>query len=108
MINCLRKILLFIPLLLLALIWLSVVLGIDFIPDDIFRDDTFEYSGDGKKPSGLISMEWFYTTYFITLIVGFLIGSIYTAYKKYWVWFGAYIILGGLPVMLFLLGTIFG
>ena len=108
MTNYLRKILIFIPLFLLALIWLSAVFGIEFIPDGFLRDDTFEYSGDGKKPSGLISMGWFYTTYFITLIVGLLIGSIYTAYKKYWVWFGAYMILGGLPIMLFFLGAIIG
>lgn len=51
----LRYILLVIPLIFLGLARFGVVFGIDLIPDVFLRDDTFEYSGDGQKPTGLVS-----------------------------------------------------
>ena len=89
-----RYVLLFIPLFFLGLAWLGVIFGIDPIPDGFLRDDTFEYSGDGKKPTGLVSQNLFDSISIVAMFPGFFIGSIYTAYKKLWWWFGAYMILG--------------
>ena len=48
----------------------------------------------------------------ILLIIGaplsFIFGIIYTAYNKLWLWFLGYMILGGLPLILFFLGAIIG
>ena len=86
--------LLLIPLIFFVLVWFGVVFGIDIIPDGVLYDDTVEYTGDGLKPSGLIPTSLFNFFGIIAMIPGFFIGSIYTAYKKLWWWFGAYMILG--------------
>ncbi|MDN3609563.1 hypothetical protein ACFFUP_05635 [Vibrio ostreicida] len=89
-----RYSLLLIPLFFLGLTWLGVVFGIDPIPDGFLRDDTYEYSGDGKKPTGLISQNLFDSISIVAMIPGFFIGSIYTVYKRLWWWFGGYMVLG--------------
>ncbi|KJY87794.1 hypothetical protein TW84_16065 [Vibrio neptunius] len=103
-----RYILLAIPLLFLGLAWFGVVFGIDLIPDGFLHDDTFEYSGDGKKPTGFISQSWFDSVSIVAMVPGFFIGSIYTAYKKLWWWFGAYMLIGGLPVGIFSIAVYLG
>lgn len=90
-----RYVFLAIPLFFLGLAWLGVVFGIDLIPDGFLRDDTFEYSGDGKKPTGLVSQNLFDSVSIVAMGPGFFGGLIYTAYKRFWWWFVAYMILGG-------------
>ncbi|MFA0553997.1 hypothetical protein AB4538_24460 [Vibrio lentus] len=99
-----RYFLLFIPLFFLGLTWLGVVFGIDPIPDGFLRDDTYEYSGDGQKESGLISLSLVNTITFIAIGPGSIICLIYTAYKKLWWWFTAYMILAGFPISIFMFG----
>ncbi|PSU86617.1 hypothetical protein C0W35_22170 [Photobacterium kishitanii] len=89
-----RNILLLIPLFFLGLSWFGVVFGIDLIPEGLLRDDTFVYSGDGLKPTGLISQSLFNFISIIAMIPGFFIGAAYTAYKNLKWWFCAYIVLG--------------
>ncbi len=106
MMIILRYVLLFFPLLWFLYLWLTIAFGIDTHIDGLFYD-SFPHPEDppsiGLLPSSLIPF-----LMFIGTPVMFIIGSIYTAYKKYWVWFGTYMILGGLPVMLFFLGVIIG
>ncbi len=106
--NHLRNFLLFIPLLFWGMLWLNVIVGIDLMPDGFFRDDWTEYSGYGPKPTGLVSLSWFMFIALTMMILGFFINSIYTAYKKLWWWFGAYMLLGGLPIGFFWILTIIG
>ncbi|MDO6707521.1 hypothetical protein [Photobacterium sp. 1_MG-2023] len=96
-----RYSLLLIPLCFFVLLWLGVVFGVDIVPDGVLYDDTVEYTGDGIKPSGLIPTSLFDLFGVIAMIPGFFIGSIYTANKKLWWWFGAYMLIGGLPVGIF-------
>ena len=102
MIKMLRYFLLCTPLLLSALIWLDVFWDVSCIPDGLLKDDTIEYNGDGREPSGLISLIYFYVIYLIVMIVGSLVGSIYTVYKKLWWWFAIYMLLFGFPANIFL------
>lgn len=102
--TLLRNILLFIPLFFLVLTWLGVVFGIKLIPEGLILDDTYEYTGDGKKETGLISLSWLNAIAFIAMIPGSFFCSIYTAYKKLWWWFAAYIVLAGIPLYIFALG----
>ncbi|MDN3610450.1 hypothetical protein ACFFUP_01950 [Vibrio ostreicida] len=103
-----RCVFLAIPLFFLGLAWLGVILGIDLIPDGFLRDDTFEYSGDGKKPTGLVSQSWFNSISLVAMVPGFFVGFIYTVYKKLWRWFWAYMIIGGLPVGIFSIAVYLG
>ena len=100
----LRYVLLFIPLFFFGLWWLGVDFGIDPIPEGLLRNDTYEYSGDGGKDTGLISQNLVNFIVIVAMLPGSFIGSIYTAYKKLWWWFAAYMILAGFPLSLFMFG----
>ena len=88
-----RNFLLTIPFLWVLFIWLGpiVYLYLGYYDDFVF-DDTADYYGDGKKPSGFMSIGIYF---FINLIYwpSLFINAIYTAYKKLWWWFGAYVLL---------------
>ncbi len=45
---------------------------------------------------------------FFGVPLSFFVGSIYTAYKKLWRWFWAYMIIGGLPVGIFSIAVYLG
>ena len=84
---------LLIPLFFLILMWSGVVANMSFMPDNFLRDDTFDYSGDGLEPTGLISESLFNLINFIAIIPGFFMGLTYAAYKKLWWWLASYILL---------------
>ena len=101
-----RYTLLLIPLFFWVLMWLGVVFGIDLLPDGLLRDDTYEYSGDGAKPTGLISQSWFNFVCLLAIIPGSFLCMIYTAFKRMWRWLAVYIMLAGLPIVGFIIGGI--
>ncbi|MBP3155250.1 hypothetical protein [Aliivibrio fischeri] len=97
MMKVVKFILLFIPLYWYVLLWDGFVFKIG-IPEPPIGNDVPSW-----VESWLVPLFWFVGT-----PLSFFIGSAYAFRKKYWVWFGAYMILGGLPVMLFFLGAIIG
>ncbi|WP_425628114.1 hypothetical protein [Vibrio neptunius] len=103
-----RYSLLLIPLFFFVLLWFGVVFNVDMLPNGVLYDDTVEYTGDGLKPSGLIPNSLFNFLGIIAMVPGFFIGSIYTVYKKLWWWFGAYMLIGGLPVGIFSIAVYLG
>lgn len=93
MIKYLRTILLILPLYSYILIWDSMVFHVG-VPS---ISNGYNYPAWFEDVVGPILM-------FLGLPLSFFIGSIYTAYKKLWWWFAAYIVLAGIPLCIFTLG----
>ncbi|MEF1257163.1 hypothetical protein [Vibrio sp. M260112] len=91
MIKYIRFVLLLMPLYLYILIWDSMVFHLG-VPR--FNYNAPSWIEDVVGPIAL----------FVGLPLSFFIGSIYTAYKKLWWWFAAYMILAGFPLSLFIFG----
>ncbi len=83
MMRIVKFILLFIPLYWYVLLWDSLVFHID-IPTLNIGDNYPAWVEDVIGPIFL----------FFGIPLSIFIGSVYTFRKKYWVWFGAYMILG--------------
>lgn len=81
-----------IPLLWFFHVWLSMFFGIDLISSWLFYDSN--PSLNDPPPQGLISDSFMPILYLCTPIF-FFVGTVYTAYKRLWWWFGAYIGFGG-------------
>ncbi|MUJ21978.1 hypothetical protein [Aliivibrio fischeri] len=92
-----RYFLLLVPLLCFFQIWCSLVF-------DIELPISFPYFFLGGDNPGLMDAIWT----IIIIIFSFFIGSIYTARKKLWGWFTCYMLLGGVPIIIFLFGFIIG
>ncbi|MUK94281.1 hypothetical protein GNP80_17800 [Aliivibrio fischeri] len=90
--KIIKRILLLFPLYWFVLLWCWHVFNIP-IDFGIIYDD--EYDGYGPKPLGLIPNSLALFFLFIGTPLMFFVGSIYSAYKKLWWWFGAYMVLGG-------------
>ncbi|QUJ69102.1 hypothetical protein KDD30_07920 [Photobacterium sp. GJ3] len=93
------RFLLAIPLLWFAFLWLYFVVDIDLTPSWLFYNAARrpeEPPAEGLLPDDIFPLLFF----FISPIL-FFIGSIYTAYKKLWWWFGVYMLIGGLPFGIF-------
>ncbi len=95
MMRIVKFILLFIPLYWYLLLWDSLVFHID-IPRLSIGDDYPAWVEDIIGPIFL----------FLGLPLSLLIGSVYTFLKKYWRWFTCYMLLGGVPIIIFLFGVI--
>lgn len=87
--SLIGKVFLIFPLLCYVHIWLVFVFNINIIPDWLFYDPQSIAPTKGLLPDDLIPV-----LFFIGTPVSFFVGSIYTAYKQLWWWFGAYMILG--------------
>ena len=94
----LRYVLLFIPVLWFLSLWLTIVFHVDLHIDGLFYEPS-PYSGY-PPPIGLFPIVFLPILTFIGTPIMFFIGSIYTAYKKLWWWFAAYMILAGFPLSL--------
>ncbi|CAM3529030.1 hypothetical protein VA7868_02261 [Vibrio aerogenes CECT 7868] len=98
-----KNLILILPLIWFVYVWCHFIFGIDLglivdVADN--PDNTPANSSGGIIPIGLALFMLFLGT-----PVSFLAGSIYTGYKKHWRWFGAYAILGGIPVCVYFFGV---
>ena len=94
----LRYVLLFIPVLWFLSLWLTIVFHVDLEIDGLFYDPSPH--PEDPPPIGLFPSSLLILLVFIGTPIMFFIGSIYTAYKKLWWWFAAYMILAGFPLSL--------
>ncbi len=97
---------LLVPLLLLIHIWLNLFFHLDVTPDWLFYD-SFPHPEDPPS-QGLLPSVLYPWLVFLVIPLSVVGGTIYTAYKKLWWWFGAYMILGGLPIGAVWILTIIG
>lgn len=98
----LKPLILLVPLLFYVQVWLTFVFNIDVIPGWLFYDT--DPHPEDPPPQGLLPDGVYFVFMFLFLPLSFLIGSIYTAYKKLWWWFAVYMILAGFPLSLFMFG----
>lgn len=84
--------LLLIPLLFFIHVWLTFVFDVDVIPDWLFYDTNPQ--PEDLPVKGLLPDNLYFVIMFLFAPLSFFMGVIYTAYKKLWWWFGAYMVLG--------------
>lgn len=100
------KFFLIIPLIAYLDLLLSIVFNIQLIPDWFFYNT--EPHPEDPPQQGWIPDSLIIVWVFFVVPLSFFVGSIYTAYKKLWWWFGAYMLLGGLPVGIFSIAVYLG
>ncbi|WP_076587979.1 hypothetical protein [Vibrio ostreicida] len=100
------KFFLIIPLIAYLDLWLSVVFNIQLTPDWLFYNT--EPHPEDPPQQGVLPDSLIIVWVFFGVPLSFFVGSIYTAYKKLWRWFWAYMIIGGLPVGIFSIAVYLG